>query len=120
MSLKPINLDTSIRGAQTNITQLIERLEEENKESVQVYDELQNIENSTAGVFDIFQSNLLEMQNEFVEVLDTFKNGTMTPSNFEKFLNQEHKKGKFSLQLAEDLKNYIDKIFNSIYHSFII
>ena len=58
-----MSIDTSIRGAYTSIAELIEKLEAGNEESIQVYDELQDIESSTADVFGILESNLHEMQN---------------------------------------------------------
>eukprot|EP01041_Mallomonas_annulata_P001479 gene1479-2843_t len=102
--------DESFRDTQSNIKNLLDTLATSSSRD-ELYTHLQEMEENTTNILSNFQSNLNDMQHEFSGVLESFNSGSMTSGHLESFLQSEHKKGVFSLQLAEDLSIFIDKIF---------
>jgi len=106
----PLEKQPSFNTTQTNIVSLLASLEADTFRHASI----DNVHRSTTLLLDNFKSNMEYMQGEFSNMLEGFKEGTFRTSDLQNLLDEEHKKGLFTLSLAEDLMKFLEMIFGQI------
>jgi len=102
----------ALQNTQTKIASLLEKLGNDN--DFFRNQKLDFMETNSNKLLSNFKSNLGDMEYEFKGMLESFKNGTFSPQEFEQLLDAEHKKGLFSLDLAEEMIKLLGVIFEGV------
>ena len=102
----------ALQNTQTKIVSLIEKLGNDNE--IFQNQKLDFMETNSNKLLANFKANLGDMEYEFKGMLESFKNGTFSPQEFEQLLDAEHKKGLFTLDLAEEMIKLLGVVFEGV------
>ena len=108
----PMEKQPSFKTTQTNIVSLLESL-------VGDSDTFQNqaldfMHRNTISLLSNFKSNMSNMEQEFKCILGNFRNGSFGQADLELILDADHRKGMFTLELAEEIMKFLENIFSEV------
>ena len=103
----------SLGTTQANIANLLEILASDNVHDPD-FDRSAGMEHRVSNLIGRFRNNITGMQTEFQGILQSFRRGQLSPLDMQSFLDAEEKRGLFTLELASNLKNFLENIFSGL------
>eukprot|EP01041_Mallomonas_annulata_P003436 gene3436-6818_t len=106
-------LNASMKVAQSHIASLLASLEDTNNSNLN--EDIDKIQTYSDDLIHQFQNSLSDRESEFKDILQSFKNGSMRLEDFENMIEAERRKDMFTLELAEDMRTYLESISKNLF-----
>eukprot|EP01041_Mallomonas_annulata_P001642 gene1642-3181_t len=116
--LRNMGRSSSFQDSQRQINSLLDRLVNHSDEETFRL-QLLSMTAVTSNLLGTFEHNLIDMQESFSLIMDGFKRQTIGQEEIEAIFQAEHKRGFVTLQLADEVKSFLEIIYNMFNESIL-